>query len=469
MAPFWSGIAIGLLWVLLPGGATWAQTASRPSSPLATPAQSMSREAWRASMSRAPTPQKGCFTATYPNTTWQEVPCTTAPAVPYPPARGPQSDTVGNGNDFTAEVSGSISTAIGSFDSVEGVTSETGTEYSDGCSISGTNVANTFSLQLNANFFTGSACDDAANPSECRGWQQFVFSNAFSEGAGVAFMQYWLINYGPTCPSGWIPYEDEDCYENSAAVSVPAQVIADLAQLSLTGNANSDGLDTVTLSTSSDVYSASGEDSVVNLALGWQEAEFNIFGDGCGSEANFNDGSALVVRTSVDNGTTNAPFCEDQGFTGETNNLNLVDPCNTVGGASPAIVFTESKSGESTPTPTATPTPVPVKLQIKPASLNFGTVKVGSSKGPKVFTVSNPKGSKKKPGITVLMEGLGGAGGAFSVTNGCDGPLAAGEKCTIGVTFTPTAAQLYEAVLMIIDNAESGRHSLSLKGKGKTK
>lgn len=468
MAPFWSGIAIGLLWVLLPGGATWAQTASRLSaSAQPSPAQSMSREVWRASMSRAPAPQKGCFSATYPNTTWHEVPCTAAPAVPYPPARGPQSDTVGNGTDFAAEVSGSISTAIGSFDSVEGVSSETGTEYAAGCSILSANVADTFSLQLNSSFFTTSVCDDAANPSACLGWQQFVFANTFSEGAGEAFMQYWLINYGATCPAEWTGYADEDCYKNSAAVSIPAQVIADLAQLSLTGNADSGGLDTVTLATGSDIYSASGEDSVVNLALGWQEAEFNIFGNGCGSEADFNGGSTLVVRTSVDNGTTNAPFCEDQGFTGETNNLTLVDPCGTVAGASPAIVFTESKSGESTPTPTATPTPVPVKLKIKPASLNFGAVKVGSSKGPRIFTVSNPKGSKKKPGITVLMEGIGGAGGAFSVNNGCDGPLPAGEKCTIGVRFTPTAAQRYEATLMITDNAESGRHSLSLKGKGK--
>jgi hypothetical protein len=110
---------------------------------------------------------------------------------------------------------------------------------------------------------------------------------------------------------------------------------------------------------------------------------------------------------------------------------------------------------------------VAVKLTIKPASLNFGTVKVGSHAGPKNVTVSNPKGSKKKPGITVLMEGLNGVASPFSVTNGCNGPLPAGGTCTIGVTCTPSGAYAYSATLTIIDNAEHEPQSVKLKGKGK--
>jgi hypothetical protein len=81
--------------------------------------------------------------------------------------------------------------------------------------------------------------------------------------------------------------------------------------------------------------------------------------------------------------------------------------------------------------------------------------------------VSNPKGSKKKPGLTVLMEGLSGAGSPFSVTNGCDAPLPAGGECTIEVTFTPTAAVSYTATLVITDNAEPEAQSMKLTGKGK--
>ena len=76
------------------------------------------------------------------------------------------------------------------------------------------------------------------------------------------------------------------------------------------------------------LYSAQGEDNVLSLAQGWHEAEFNIFGDCCLDQAVFNSGSTIVVRTSVDDGTTNAPTCVNQSFTGETNSLDLVNPCS---------------------------------------------------------------------------------------------------------------------------------------------
>src|SRR4029077_13616255 len=64
------------------------------------------REAWRKSMSQHPVPKNGCFNASYPNTEWQEVPC--GRPSPYP-------NLVGNGNDFAAQTSGVISSAVGSF------------------------------------------------------------------------------------------------------------------------------------------------------------------------------------------------------------------------------------------------------------------------------------------------------------------------------------------------------------------
>jgi hypothetical protein len=48
-------------------------------------------------------PKKRCFTAAYPNTEWQEVPCTTAPPYPQPPRRGPRPDVVGGSNDVGAQ------------------------------------------------------------------------------------------------------------------------------------------------------------------------------------------------------------------------------------------------------------------------------------------------------------------------------------------------------------------------------
>ena len=107
---------------------------------------------------------------------------------------------------------------------------------------------------------------------------------------------------------------------------------------------------------------------------------------------------------------------------------------------------------------------MPVRLHIDPSSLEFGTVKVGSQKGPRDITVSNSKHS----GSTVLMEGVGSvAGTAFSVTNGCTGPLAPGARCTIAVTFAPTTTGKQHATLMILDDAKGEPQSVELKGKGK--
>jgi len=66
--------------------------------------KTLSREVWQNEIARRPQPKKGCFKSTYPQLEWQEVPCATAPTRLYPPARGHRSETVGNSNDFAAEV-----------------------------------------------------------------------------------------------------------------------------------------------------------------------------------------------------------------------------------------------------------------------------------------------------------------------------------------------------------------------------
>ena len=288
------------------------------------PRIAQSQQEWRAAMSRLPMPKKGCFTSAFPRIAWEEVPCRTAPARPYPPAKGGQPYIVGGADgDFTAQVQAStLSSAVGSFDSITNVTSERDQN------------PNTYSLQLNTNFFRTTACMGAQNPAACLGWQQFLYST----GEGVVFMQYWLLNYG-NCPQGW-DQRGANCFTNSSAAAVPAQSLADLAQLTLTGQASA-GTDTVILTTGSGPITAVNQDSVLNLSLGWFTAEFNIFGDGSGRRAGFNPGSTIVVRLSVDNGATTAPSCVVQSFTAETNNLNLQSLCSANAGAPPAIVFTE--------------------------------------------------------------------------------------------------------------------------------
>ncbi len=310
-----------------------------PTSPPATtqPPTAEALKGWHAGMRSVPPPKEGCFTSAYPSTEWKEVPCTTAPAVPYLPARGgasPRAGVVGNGVDVSAQVSSQIFETVGSFENTSGITSETGPQG-----------PNAFSLQINSNFFSSPACAGATNPGSCQGWQQFVHSNYYQS----TFMQYWLLNYGPAkCPPGWTSYQN-DCYKNSAALSVPTQPITNLINLSVTGLAVSGGLDTLILSTGTQLYSVTGQDSVVTLAQGWQDSEFNIVGDCCGYQANFNSGAAIAVRISVNSGSPpsrSAPSCYGAGFTGETNNLSFAPaPADTQQEPLPAIVFLENSTG----------------------------------------------------------------------------------------------------------------------------
>lgn len=393
-------LAASLLSGLMSSFAARAQPAEPTPAPSAATQPSAEevakREAWRATIARTPAPKKGCFTASYPNTEWQETPCGPPSRYPNPPARGhgghglPVATTpVGDGNDFSAQpvvsglavqnpaggprpdaVSGLIFSATGSFDSVTPANiTETGPwtltipnppppppppcRPAQGCTQQQTpdtalteQRANAFSLQLNTQFFPTPACQGHAN---CLGWQQFVFSQNQCNGPCV-FIEYWLLDFGSGCPAGWTQWQD-DCMLNSSSNPAPIVPADELQGTTLTGTAAADS-DTVVLTTAGNVAAMiTTPTSVLNLAQGWNTAEWNVVGDCCLSQASFSAGSTLVVRTSVNAGANSiSATCVREGFTGESNNLFLaltpaVEPASTW----PAIVFTESNATDGKP------------------------------------------------------------------------------------------------------------------------
>lgn len=264
--------------------------------------------AWQAAVSRLATPGTGCFSSSFPRLRWERVACAVAPRVPFVPAR---AALVGNGHDYSAKVSGLISLATGTFTAVSPNLVER-----DGS-------ANTFSLQLNTQFFSGSpACATAAVPSQCQGWQQFIYSSS----ARAIFMQYWLLNYGNSCPTAaWIPYQGS-CYTNSSATPIQAtakSVLAAFANLSLSGQAANNGDDSVSLSLNGIAAAASAPDSMVGLASNWDMTEWGVVGDGGGSKAVFATNTTLTATTSITSSKPASLKCVKGGFTGETNNLSL--------------------------------------------------------------------------------------------------------------------------------------------------
>ena len=291
------------------------------------------RDSWRTSIAKVPLPHEGCFTASYPDMKWTEVGCVAAPSQPFlaEDASPAGADTVGATKDYAAVVTGHMSAASGFFPSVSGLKSE-----KDG------GVANMYALQLNSNFMPNDkACKNAADPSLCHGWQQFIYNNNYQQ----AFMQYWLGDFNEPCPAGWTTHKKNGntaCFVNSAAVSVPFQAIDQLPYLSVTGSAAARGLDAVVVTTQENAYSTTGNDSVVYLANYWNTAEFNVFGDGGGTRADFNKGTSITVQIDVKNGRKVAPVCqENDGTTAETNNLAL-GPCTASRGTTPSVSFTET-------------------------------------------------------------------------------------------------------------------------------
>lgn len=301
------------------------------------------REAWRKTMKQTPLPKQGCFKALYPNTSWQEIGCTTAPNIPLVPGNGPGTQSVGDTNDFVAQVtSGLVSTASGSL-GASGVTSESG--YINNVPPA---YANSFSLQLNSNFFTDPpACSSAANPSVCQGWQQFVVTEG-DGGDATLFIQYWLVNYNIACPGGWNAYGSGDCYRNStSATGLPSFPASSIPIAEVTGEA-ANGTDTAMFLTSepAEIYSLN-QSSVLDLEQYWTQAEFNVFGDAGGGEANFNADSTFIVQTTLNSGS-GAPLCIGPQLgeaTAETNNLTLAPQsapvCCSYGGS---IKFAESNA-----------------------------------------------------------------------------------------------------------------------------
>lgn len=325
------------------------------------PPVTLSQEQWRKVMSETHLPKTGCFHASPPSTSWEEVPCATRPlngesplvstAVSPLVSMAKSGYAGGGGGDFSAEVAGRIYWAGGQFLGVSNVSWE---KDSSG-------KFNSYSLQLNSNFFYGPPiCSSSPHPSpNCRGWEQFIYATSW----GGVFIEYWLFDYdGINCPANPPPgpgtYQTPNwfwdaggggCRIDTVIAGVPSDqtVISNLSSLGLKGYAALYGdRDEVILNTPTG-YSAYGGASVLNLSQYWNTVEFNIFGVPGGTDAQFNPESTLTGRILVQSNppTTASPTCRQQGTTGETNNLNLVtSSCCPTGGSYPQITFMESNA-----------------------------------------------------------------------------------------------------------------------------
>jgi hypothetical protein len=203
-------------------------------------------------------------------------------------------------------------------------------------------------LQLNTNFFT-TQCSKSELPqavgNQCQGWAQFVYQAGPQTSV---YVEYWLFNVSRWgCPSGWNSYSmpktgggsELYCYVDSPHTAAPYVSITKLTSLALSGSISHNG-NAVTLSTGSGSPIASTASDYFGLAYGgmWTSAEFNVFGFGNGSSANFGIFTSATVGIEAGYGPSGlstsvaAPSCGNASWTGETNNMDL-GSCSPYAGA----------------------------------------------------------------------------------------------------------------------------------------
>lgn len=306
---------------------------------------------WQGAIANLPTPGHGCFHASYPALQWQATSCLVAPDVPLAPRLPTRGGPVviGNGADYTAQVTGTLSKATGTFADVKSGITEKG-QIDD----TGRQVKNAFTLQLNSQFFADpSACSKAAVPADCYGWQQFVYAFHYSGDTNEVFMQYWLLYYDTTCPNDWDTYSTDGyifCYANSPATafgSLPANALGDTT---FVGQATSGGNDTVSLTSTSGASSVSNSDSKLDLSKYWNTTEWGVFGDAGGGQANFGKRATLEPITTLKGTSSSAPTCvAGSGTTGETNNLNFTQTKALTSESLPTMATTQTDGKVKTP------------------------------------------------------------------------------------------------------------------------
>jgi len=144
-----------------------------------------------------------------------------------------------------------------------------------------------------------------------------------------------------------------------------------------------------------------------------------------------------------------------------------------------SVTFTPTAAGTRTGTITftdsAASSPQTVKLSgkgisglsatLSPTSLNFSSQTVGTTSAVQTVSLTNT-GSATLMINGVSISGANPSAFAISANSACGGSLMAGASCTVGVSFSPSAAGNLSATLEIIDNSAQSPRSVALTGVG---
>jgi hypothetical protein len=180
-----------------------------------------------------------------------------------------------------------------------------------------------------------------------------------------------------------------------------------------------------------------------------------------------NTGSAALTITSVAISGTNASdyaetnTCSAAVAAAGTCTINVTFTPSATGVRDGTLTVTDNNDGTSGSTQalTLTGTGTAPAVTLSPASLTFANQNVGTTSAAENVTVTNS-------GTATLTLSTISASGDFSQTSTCGNSLAAGAKCTISVTFKPSALFTRTGALTLTDNGSADTQTVALTGTG---
>ncbi|MGA7220739.1 MAG: choice-of-anchor D domain-containing protein, partial [Candidatus Sulfotelmatobacter sp.] len=133
----------------------------------------------------------------------------------------------------------------------------------------------------------------------------------------------------------------------------------------------------------------------------------------------------------------------------------------TVAGVRTASISVSDNAGGSPQTValTGTGTTGGAVASISPSSLTFASQNVLSTSAPQTITLTNTGGAALSI-ISIV------ASGDYAQTNACGSSLAAGAKCTVQVTFSPSFTGTRTGYVTFSDNDPSAQQAVTLTGTG---